>query len=188
MKATGIVRRIDELGRLVIPKEIRKTFKIREGDSIEFFVEGNRILLEKYSLINGIAHDIEKICQTLQESLDNTILYVFEEMVITGYGKKVQEYFEYPVSRNIKQYLNDRVNTKFKEIPININSKVNMSGYISPIIVNSDLFGAFVLLEDERVITERDIELVQVISKIVTKQQEVQNSSIECEVLQYAFR
>ena len=91
----------------------------------------------------------------------------------TGYGKKVQEYFEYPVSRNIKQYLNDRVNTKFKEIPININSKVNMSGYISPIIVNSDLFGAFVLLEDERVITERDIELVQVISKIVTKQQEV---------------
>ena len=173
MKATGIVRRIDELGRLVIPKEIRKTFKIREEDSIEFFVEGNRILLEKYSLINGIAHDISKICQTLQESLENTVLYVFEEMVITGYGNKVQDYFEYPISRNIKQYLNDRVNIRFKEIPINSNSKVSMSGYISPIIVNSDLFGAFVLLEDERAITDRDIELVQVISKIVTKQQEV---------------
>lgn len=173
MKATGVVRRIDELGRLVIPKEIRKSFKIREGDSIEFFVEGNRILLEKYSLMNGMVEDIEKICQTLHESLINTVIYINDEDVITGQGKNVELYFEIPISRGLKQLLLERTSTYFKDISININSKNSINGYICPIIVNSDLFGAFVLLEDEKLINERDVELVQIISKIVTKQQEV---------------
>lgn len=173
MKATGVVRRIDELGRLVIPKEIRKSFKIREGDSIEFFVEGNRILLEKYSLMNGMVEDIEKICQTLHESLTNTVIYINDEDVITGQGKNVELYFEIPISRGLKQLLLDRTSTYFKDISININSKNSVNGYICPIIVNSDLFGGFVLLEDEKLINERDVELVQIISKIVTKQQEV---------------
>lgn len=173
MKATGVVRRIDELGRLVIPKEIRKSFKIREGDSIEFFVEGNRILLEKYSLMNGMADDIEKICQTLNESLENTILYIHDDSVVTGYGKQIESYYEYPISRSLKQLLFDRASTYFKDVQINISSKNGSSGFICPVIVNSDLFGAFILVEDERSITDKDTELIQIISKIVTKQQEV---------------
>ena len=50
MKATGIVRRIDDLGRIVIPKEIRRSMRIREGDAMEIFLEDNRICLEKYSI------------------------------------------------------------------------------------------------------------------------------------------
>lgn len=173
MKATGVVRRIDELGRLVIPKEIRKSFKIREGDSIEFFVEGNRILLEKYSLMNGMVEEIEKICQVLHESLNNTVIYIHDENVITGYGSHVEEYFDFPISRGLKQLLADRAYTHFKDTQINLNSKNLTNGYIFPVIVNSDLFGAFVLIEDEKSITEKDVEIVQVISKIVTKQQEV---------------
>ena len=50
MKATGIVRRIDDLGRIVIPKEIRRSMRLREGDAMEIFLEDNRICLEKYSI------------------------------------------------------------------------------------------------------------------------------------------
>ena len=54
MKATGVVRRIDDLGRIVIPKEIRRNFKINEGDSIEIFVDNNGIVLKKYSLLDDM--------------------------------------------------------------------------------------------------------------------------------------
>ena len=53
MKATGIVRRVDDLGRVVIPKEIRRQMKIKEGDPLEIFLEGNRICFEKYSSIDA---------------------------------------------------------------------------------------------------------------------------------------
>ena len=53
MKATGIVRRLDDLGRLVIPKEIRKQYHLKEGDSIEFYIENEKIILEKYDVLSS---------------------------------------------------------------------------------------------------------------------------------------
>ena len=52
MKSTGVIRRIDDLGRIVIPKEIRKNLKIREGDTLEFYISGSEIILKKFSLIS----------------------------------------------------------------------------------------------------------------------------------------
>ena len=66
MKATGIVRRLDDLGRLVIPKEIRKQYQLKEGDSIEFYIENEKIVLEKYDTLSSKENDILKMCQTLQ--------------------------------------------------------------------------------------------------------------------------
>ena len=54
MKATGVVRRIDDLGRIVIPKELRRTMRIREGDSLEIFIEGEKIMLKKYSPVQNV--------------------------------------------------------------------------------------------------------------------------------------
>lgn len=173
MKATGVVRRIDELGRLVIPKEIRKNFKIREGDSIEFFVEGNRIFLEKYSLLSGILDDITQICTTLQEAIDNTVLYVYEDDIVTGYGKKYDDFMYQPISRNIRYYINERNPQRFKDSAINLNGYQNYSGYVSPVLVNSDLLGAFIILNDERAINERDIELIHIVTKLVSRVQEL---------------
>lgn len=173
MKSTGVVRRIDELGRLVIPKEIRKSFKIREGDSIEFFVEGNRILLEKYSLMRGLIDDIANICLTLQEAIENTVLYVYEDYVISGAGKKFDECKEQAIGRIIKSLIHERVGQSFKDIAIVMNSNQTYSGYVCPLIVQSDLFGTFIIIADQRPIQQQDINLVSVVSKIVTRQQEV---------------
>ncbi|WP_425446826.1 AbrB/MazE/SpoVT family DNA-binding domain-containing protein [Dethiothermospora halolimnae] len=77
MKSTGIVRKVDELGRIVIPKELRKTFDIAEKDSLEIYVDGEQIILKKYSpacIFCGQAKDVEeykgkKICPECREDL-----------------------------------------------------------------------------------------------------------------------
>ena len=62
MKATGIVRRLDDLGRLVIPKEIRKQYRLKEGDSIEFFIDNGRIVIQKFDAMSKHMEEIEITC------------------------------------------------------------------------------------------------------------------------------
>lgn len=69
MKATGIVRRIDDLGRVVIPKEIRRTMRIREGDPLEIFTNGEgSVVFQKYSLMGGLADFSGQLCESLHKS------------------------------------------------------------------------------------------------------------------------
>lgn len=69
MKATGIVRRIDDLGRVVIPKEIRRTMRIREGDPLEIYTsrEGE-VIFKKYSLLGGVEDFAAELCETMSRS------------------------------------------------------------------------------------------------------------------------
>lgn len=79
MKATGIVRRVDELGRIVLPVELRRTLDIEERDQLEIFLEGDRIILQKYEsacLFCGCAHDLvvhkgKSVCQKCVNALNN---------------------------------------------------------------------------------------------------------------------
>ena len=67
MKATGIIRRIDELGRVVIPKEIRRTIRIREGDPLEIFVEGGAVIFKKYQTMGNLETQCNALCDTFQK-------------------------------------------------------------------------------------------------------------------------
>ena len=67
MKATGIVRRIDDLGRVVIPKEIRRTLKIHEGDPLEIFLEKDCVCFQKYSVLGSLSEDILRVAQTMAQ-------------------------------------------------------------------------------------------------------------------------
>ena len=69
MKATGIVRRIDDLGRVVIPKEIRRTMRIREGDPLEIYTsKEGEVIFKKYSLMGGVDEFAAQICETLNKT------------------------------------------------------------------------------------------------------------------------
>lgn len=65
MKSTGIIRRIDDLGRVVIPKEIRRTLKIREGDPLEIFIENNYVCFQRYSVLDSLTEDCMRIALTM---------------------------------------------------------------------------------------------------------------------------
>ncbi len=87
MKATGIVRRIDDLGRIVLPKEIRKTLRILEGDPLEIFVEQNQILLKKYLPINTISDVIIGISKSLHAVTGYSVVILDSEQVVCAEGE-----------------------------------------------------------------------------------------------------
>ena len=70
MKATGVVRRIDDLGRIVIPKEIRRTMRIKEGDPLEIFLTNDKVCFGKYQLVDVFSDDVIRICKRLRKILD----------------------------------------------------------------------------------------------------------------------
>ena len=91
MKATGIVRRIDDLGRVVVPKEIRRTLRIREGDPLEIFTDREgEIVLKKYSPIGELSAFSEDYAESLAKSTGYTVCITDKEKVIAaaGVGKK----------------------------------------------------------------------------------------------------
>ena len=125
MKATGIVRRLDDLGRLVIPKEIRKQYHLKEGDSIEFYIENEKIILEKYDTLSSKENDILKICETLQEIYKTRIYFIhqsalgIEEAVNPKFLEKCHVY---------------RI-TPFKDEKIFVSDVHEISGVIYPIVI-----------------------------------------------------
>jgi AbrB family transcriptional regulator, stage V sporulation protein T len=90
MKATGIVRRIDDLGRVVIPKEIRRTLRIREGDPLEIFVDRDgEVILKKYSPISELGDFAKEYAEALYDSLGNPILICDRDTYIAVAGSSI---------------------------------------------------------------------------------------------------
>ena len=99
MKATGIVRRIDDLGRVVIPKEIRRTLKIREGDPLEIFLENDCVCFQKYSVLGSLSEDILRVAQTMAQRTFKHQIAIYDcSRKISGpdsYGSFVNMSWEY---------------------------------------------------------------------------------------------
>ena len=146
MKETGILRRIDELGRIVVPKEIRKKLKIREGDSIDIFVTNDTIVLKKYSLLK----DLETILAILLEAYkQNSNVYI----VVTNLENVIaSNKDEIKVGAAISEELIDKIIEKENaQISRNYPFKVVNDGYansnliIKPIVIYGDVFGSIIL-------------------------------------------
>lgn len=99
MKATGIVRRIDDLGRVVIPKEIRRTLRIREGDPLEIFVDRDgEVILKKYSPIGELGDFAKEYADSLYESLNHTVLISDRDTVIAVAGASKKSTWKKPLA------------------------------------------------------------------------------------------
>ena len=91
MKETGITRKLDELGRIVIPKEIRNNFKIEEGDQIEFYLKDNEIIIKKPSPLKGLDDEIYKLFQVYNLRLHNSLAIIESSNILLGYGKDTKK-------------------------------------------------------------------------------------------------
>ena len=108
MKATGVVRRIDDLGRIVIPKEIRRNFKINEGDSLEIFVDSVGIILKKYSLLDNMVQNATILVDSVAKIYQKNILITDREKII-AVSKEFQKHFlNKELSNNIKEKIDNR--------------------------------------------------------------------------------
>lgn len=169
MRATGIVRRIDDLGRVVIPKEIRRTLRIREGDPLEIFTdrEGG-VILKKYSPIGELSDFAKEYAEALQQSIGRSVLICDKDTIIAVAGSPKKEYMEKRVSEDVEKILMDRKTAMH-------NAKSGGKGYaivsdeedgtaysaevISPIIAEGDAIGAVVIMTKDANVTMGDLEM-----------------------------
>ena len=167
MKATGVVRRIDDLGRVVIPKEIRKTLRIKEGDPLEIFTEKDGgIILRKYSPIGELTEFATGYAETLSKTTGHIAFITDKDTVIAVSGGSKKEYLEQSVSDELEQLMEDKEVYTSKEnsdvsIPITQNDnkeKKYNSQVVYPIISNGDTIGSVILLSKESNIKMNEVE------------------------------
>ena len=109
MKATGIVRRIDDLGRVVIPKEIRRTMRIREGDPLEIYTEKDgEVIFKKYSPVGELADFASQLCDSLHRSTDAVAVVCDRDSVIAVAGAGRRDLLEKPVSPELEALMSSR--------------------------------------------------------------------------------
>ncbi len=151
MKATGIVRRIDDLGRVVIPKEIRRTLRIREGDPLEIFVDRDgEVILKKYSPISELGDFAKEYAEALYESLNHVVLIADRDTYIAVAGGSKKDYSNKSIGEIVEAAMNERqsmVQTSKGEYNIVGDSTEEVTAYVvAPIVANGDPIGAVVML------------------------------------------
>ena len=146
MKETGVLRRIDELGRIVIPKELRKKLKIREGDFLDIFVEDNNIVLQKYSALKDIEAVLNSLVVSLGKSYNLKMTIVDSTNVIASNFNKLKA--DMPISNDLLMYINKCDTTLLnKNVNLNVSEGINAEAniLIKPITVYGDLYGAVLI-------------------------------------------
>lgn len=179
MKATGIVRRIDDLGRVVIPKEIRRTLRIREGDPLEIFVDRDgEVILKKYSPIGELSNFAQEYAEALYENLQHTTLICDRDSVIAVAGASKKEYLEKPIGEIIELSMEHRrTQSEFSPSTVEIlkgNPEEYQSHIIVPIIAGGDPIGAVILITKKEGVrmSELEIKLAGTAASFLGKQME----------------
>ncbi len=109
MKATGIVRRIDDLGRVVIPKEIRRTMRIREGDPLEIFTDRDgEVIFKKYSPIGELTAFAAQYAETLYKTCELSVVICDRDSVISSAGVSKKEYNDKRLSDALERVMEHR--------------------------------------------------------------------------------
>jgi len=182
MKATGIVRRIDELGRVVIPKEIRRTLRIREGDPLEIFTdrEGG-VILKKYSPIGELGDFAKEYAESLHQALGRTAIICDKDTIIAVAGGGKREFMDKPVHEDVERCMRER-----ERLVVNA-GRGDMLGIIDgddpgkytaqvivPIIAAGDAIGAVVMFsrEDGDIIGDTELKVCETAANFMGKQME----------------
>ena len=184
MKATGIVRRIDDLGRVVIPKEIRRNMKIREGDPLEIFVDREgEIILKKYSPIGELAGFAREYAESINETLGHPVLITDRDNIIAVSGAPKKDFLGKAIGKLIERsmeerqiYINDDKNNSFGTGAI-IADDSGQESYrfsselVAPIIAQGDPVGAVVIC-GKNGIGEIERKVAQSAAGVMAKQME----------------
>lgn len=158
MKATGIVRRIDDLGRIVVPKEIRRTLRIREGDPLEIFTDREgEIILKKYSPIGELGQFAGEYSESLAQTTGHLVLITDCDHVIAVSGSGKKEFEGKQISKQLeeviserKSYLAAKGDNEFIQVTLDDSGEYSQQA-ISTIICEGDAIGAVILYsKDEK--------------------------------------
>ena len=155
MKATGIVRRIDDLGRVVIPKEIRRTLRIREGAPLEIYTgKDGEVIFKKYSPVGELGEFAGDYAETLSKTSGYPICITDMDNVIAVSGVPKRELSDKKISADLERFMEEK--TTFisrgdkKQVPVIEGSEKYSAGVIAPIIAEGDTIGSVVFFSNEQ--------------------------------------
>ena len=179
MKATGIVRRVDDLGRIVIPKEIRRTLKIREGDPLEIYTEKDGgVIFRKYSPMGDLQDFASQICESIGANTGLVAAVSDRDSIIALHGAPKRELMDKPNSQELDKLMESRKNYRYTPGDILIRATESSDKYhlgvAAPILSQGDLMGCVLLLMGENADApgEADQKLAQTVAGFLGKQME----------------
>ena len=177
MKATGIVRRIDDLGRVVIPKEIRRTMRIREGDPLEIYTNaGGEVIFKKYSPIGELSSFAELYAESLVKETALSVVICDRDHCVAAAGISKKEVLERRNSPALEDVMESRRAVTFSESErvVALEGSECVMCVAVPIICAGDITGAVVLVANDNVknASEADTKLATVAALFLGKQME----------------
>ncbi len=177
MKTTGIVRRIDELGRIVIPKEVRKTLKIKSGEAIEISINEGVITLQKYSPLTFNIEEVDGVCQTLSSVSEKDVLITDTEKVICA-SNNLKGYINELITKDALKIIEEKksliisVEEKLTPIKLTISDKEEYKNQLIVPILNSEgePFGIVAILDNSETYKfgSNEIKLARLSSKLLS--------------------
>ena len=179
MKATGIVRRVDDLGRIVIPKEIRRTLRIREGDPLEIYTEKDGgVIFRKYSPMGDLQDFAAQMCDAIGSSTGRIAAVSDRDAIIALSGAPKRELLDKPNSDELGKLMEQRKNYRYESGETRIQATEGSDKYhlgvAAPILCQGDLMGCVMLLlgEGDSPLAEPDQKLAQTAASFLGKQME----------------
>ena len=178
MKATGIVRRIDDLGRVVIPKEIRRTMRIREGDPLEIYTDKDgEVIFKKYSPIGELSDFAAQICDSLHKSTDAIAAVCDRDTVIAISGGARRELMDKRISAELEHIMEGRSTYRYdgsSSISVSDSADNLCVSVAAPVISEGDVMGCvmFVSPRNSAPCTDIEYKLAQTVASFLGKQME----------------
>lgn len=175
-KATGIVRRIDDLGRVVIPKELRRTLKIRNGDPLEIYVDrAGQIMLKKYSPINELGQFAQEYAESLNEALGHAAIITDKDSVVAVAGKNIKDLLNQTISSAIEEVMeNKKAEVIANPMAITEDQKSTFEvAVIAPIISEGSSIGTVIIASREKVqMSNLEAKLAETAAGFLARQME----------------
>ncbi len=169
MKSTGITRRIDDLGRIVIPKEIRKNLKIKENEVLEIFINNDEIILKKFSRFNDSEKVLSDYIKVINDMTGNDVIITDRDKVILS-SKRLEERL---LNKKLSEYVNDLIENRsiflsndMKGIEVIDNEKIKQNYYFIPFIIDSDVVGSIIMFSSKE-FDENSKSLLLIASKLL---------------------
>lgn len=172
MKMTGMVRRIDELGRIVIPKEIRKSLRIQDGESIEIFIDNDSIVLKRHMLMNKLDGLAQNFTDAIYSLIKKNVLITDIDKIIAYSGSSKKEYLNKEISDELVKKIKRRefLLEKHKKNLNLINDKTIECTYaINTILINGDAVGLIIIFSTDEKLSDVDSNIVKIVSNFLER-------------------
>ena len=174
MQETGIVRRIDELGRVVIPKEIRKTLRIREGDPLEIYTDKEELILKKYSPVKSLENYAECMAKSIAEKTGGGVVITDTDNIIFVSGTRKKDMKGKRISTELLDVIKGRKSVTAanngKKIPIYIGEDSPLCAIVSPIEEDGYCYGAIAIISEEKPVDPEVVKITSVCASFLAKQ------------------